>query len=95
MVWQASEAIPMRTSMNLPPELLQEAKAIGGTKTVTQAVIIALQEFIQRRKVHQLIELKGSMTLDYDYKSLRKKRSLDSDFLPFAKHFGLKIYSPR
>ena len=64
----------MRTSMDIPSELLEEAKKIGGTKTKTQAVILALSEFIQRRKLKDLLDLKGTMDSTYDYKSLRKKR---------------------
>lgn len=65
----------MRTSMNLPEDLLEKAKKIAKAKTKTQVVIQALEEFIQRRKIQGLLELKGTMTEKPTYKSLRKKRS--------------------
>ena len=64
----------MRTSMNIPQDLLVQAKKIGKTKTKTQVVIQALEEFIQKRKIIQLLDLKGSLSEEYDYKILRQKR---------------------
>jgi hypothetical protein len=60
--------------MNIPNDLLSEAQLVSGKKTKTQTVIQALQELIQRKKIHRLLELKGSMKDGYDYKKLRKKR---------------------
>lgn len=65
----------MRTSMNIPVELLQEAQKLTECKTKTQAVILALQEMIQKRKIKNLLDLKGSMSdSSYDHKKSRKKR---------------------
>ena len=64
----------MRTSLDIPDSLLEEAKQVLGTKTKTQAIILALTEMIQRRKSRKILELKGSLTESYDYKTLRKKR---------------------
>ena len=68
-------SIIMRTSMNIPPELLDKAQKLSHSKTKTQVVILALEEFIQRRKIQELMELKGSLKEDYSYKKYRKKRS--------------------
>lgn len=64
----------MRTSLDIPESLLDEAKEAAGAKTKTQAIILALSEFIQRRKSRRLLELKGTLSGEYDYKSLRHKR---------------------
>lgn len=64
----------MRTSMNIPADLLAQAKKVSGAKTKTQVVIQALEEFIQKRKIIELLDLKGSLKSDYDYKKLRKTR---------------------
>lgn len=66
--------ILMRTSLDIPESLLDEAREAAGTKTKTQAIILALSEFIQRRKGRRLLELKGSLRGSYDYKTLRRKR---------------------
>ena len=60
--------------MDISTEFLEEAKKLGGTKTRTQVVILALGDFVQRRKLRDLLELKGTMDEAYDYKKLRKKR---------------------
>ncbi len=64
----------MRTSLDIPQSLLEEAKKTIGAKTKTQAIIFALNEMIQRRRSRKILELKGSMKSPFDYKSLRHKR---------------------
>ena len=58
----------MRTSFDIPAELLDEAKTLTGAKTKCQAVLIALSEAIARRKSVRILELRGSLTKDYDYR---------------------------
>lgn len=38
---------------------------------ITQTIVIALNKFIKRWKSRELLKLKGSMTHEYDYKTLR------------------------
>jgi len=64
----------MRTSLDIPETLVEEAKQVVGAKTKTQAIILALTEFIQRRKSRKVLELEGSLRGSYDYKALRRKR---------------------
>jgi Bacterial antitoxin of type II TA system, VapB len=64
----------MRTSLNIPESLLEDAKRAVNAKTKTQAVILALTEMIQRRKSRAILALKGTMRNDYDHKETRRKR---------------------
>lgn len=64
----------MRTSIEIPPLLLEEAKLLMNAKTKTQALIIALTEAIARRKSRRVLSLEGTMTSDYDYKKSRRRR---------------------
>lgn len=64
----------MRTSLDIPENLVSEAKQVVGAKTKTQAIVLALTEMIQRRRSRKVLELKGTLTGTYDYKSLRRKR---------------------
>ena len=64
----------MRTTMDLPEELL-EARKILGTKTKTSAVILALQKLIDSNKIEKLRSLRGSIDLDVDLKKSRKDRA--------------------
>ncbi len=64
----------MRTTFHIPASLLNEAKVVAGVSTKTQAVVLALNELIQRRKSKAILELKGTLKQNYDYKTLRRKR---------------------
>ncbi len=64
----------MRTSFDLPEALLEEARKEAGTRTKTQTLILALNEMVQKRKSRKILELKGSMSGNYDYRPFRKKR---------------------
>jgi len=65
----------MRTTMDLPKDLLEEAKKMCGTKTMTGTVILSLQKLIESKKIERLRSLRGQLDLDVDLKQLRKDRS--------------------
>ncbi len=63
----------MSTNLALDDRLLKEALKIGGFKTKKETVHTALQEFIQRHKQMEVVDLFGKMPADadYDYKRMR------------------------
>ena len=63
----------MATNLAINDELLDFALKIGGYKTKKDTVNAALQEFVQKRKSEELIELFGKIEIDdsYDYKKAR------------------------
>ena len=66
----------MATNLAIDDNLLKTALVIGGLKTKKDTVNLALDEFIQRRKRQEVINLFGKIEFDknYDYKKLREKR---------------------
>jgi Arc/MetJ family transcription regulator len=66
----------MRTTLAIKEKLLEEVKALSGVRTKKEAVEIALEEFIKRRKAKRLIDLEGkvefSCTLDKFIEQRRK-----------------------
>jgi hypothetical protein len=66
----------MPTNLAIDDSLLEEAKNIGKHKTKKAAVTEALQEYIQRRKQLEIVEVFGTVDYDksYDYKQQRKKQ---------------------
>jgi Arc/MetJ family transcription regulator len=66
----------MATNLAIDDNLLKSALIIGGLKTKKDTVNLALDEFIQRRKRQEVINLFGRIEFDknYDYKKLREKR---------------------
>jgi len=66
----------MATNLALDIELLVEAQKIGGFKTKKDTVNTALQEYIQRHKQLEIIDLFGNIEYDkeYNYKVLRNRK---------------------
>jgi Arc/MetJ family transcription regulator len=66
----------MATNLAIDDNLLKTALVIGGLKTKKDTVNMALDEFIQRRKRQEIIDLFGKIEFDknYDYKKSRRKR---------------------
>ena len=66
----------MATNLAIDDSLLEEARRIGGQKTKRATVVEALNEYIQRRKQQQIVELFGKVDMDpkYDYKKQRRRK---------------------
>jgi len=54
----------MGTNLAIDDALIEEARRIGGHSTKKQAVTVALQEYVARRKQMDIIDLFG--TIDFD-----------------------------
>jgi hypothetical protein len=66
----------MATNLAIDDGLLNLALELGGMKTKKDTVNTALQEFIQRRKMEDIISFFGKIEYDpkYDYKKSRNRR---------------------
>ncbi len=64
----------MATNLALDDELIREAQKISGHRTKRAVVTEALQEYIQRRKQLEIINLFHTIEYDddYDYKAQRR-----------------------
>ena len=63
----------MRTTLDLPVELLEEARSALGFKSKTDTIILALRELVRRRRVDDLKELLGRVELDVDVPRSRRR----------------------
>jgi Arc/MetJ family transcription regulator len=61
----------MRTTINLPEELVKEARKLSGSKTKTQAVVWALEELIRTKRIEHLLSMRGKLKLNIDLKKSR------------------------
>lgn len=63
----------MATNLAIEDSLIEEAKAIGKHRTKKGVVTEALQEYIQRRKQYEIVNLFNTIDYDndYDYKKQR------------------------
>jgi Arc/MetJ family transcription regulator len=69
------EALHMATNLAIDPRLLEEAVEVSGARSKKQAVTLALQEFIAKRKQRRLLDLFGTLewNTEFDYKSSRSR----------------------
>ncbi len=63
----------MRTTLNLPEELMIEAMRTTHIKTKTKVIITALEELIRKYTISGLKEFKGKVDLDIDMDSIRSR----------------------
>ena len=64
----------MRTTLDLPIDLLNEAMKTTNIKTKTKVIIIALEELIRKSKISELKEYKGKVDLDIDLNTIRGRQ---------------------
>jgi len=67
----------MRTTLAINEKLLDEAKELSGARTKKEAVEIALNEFIRRRKARKLLDLEGKVELSFTLKEFLNRRKKD------------------
>jgi Arc/MetJ family transcription regulator len=63
----------MRTTLDIPPELLDEARERLGFKSKTDTVILALKELVRRQRIAELKSLLGSVELEVDLDRSRRR----------------------
>ena len=61
----------MRTTIDLPEKLVQEAMKAAHVKTKTSVIILALKELIRKSKISDLKKFQGKVDLDIDLNVLR------------------------
>lgn len=64
----------MRTTLDLPKELMDEAMKITKINTKTQLIITALEDLIRKTKISGLKEFKGKVDLDIDMNAVRGRQ---------------------
>ncbi|MBI2985795.1 MAG: type II toxin-antitoxin system VapB family antitoxin [Deltaproteobacteria bacterium] len=64
----------MRTTLDIPKELVEEAQRLLGFKSKTDTIVLSLQELIRRRRIEELKRLLGSVKLELDIATSRRRR---------------------
>jgi hypothetical protein len=66
----------MRTTLDIPEPLIEEARQLLGFKSKTDTIVVSLQELIRRKRIVQLKAMMGHVKLEIDLpKSRRRSRS--------------------
>ena len=63
----------MRTTLDIPENLLNEAQRLLQFKSKTDTVIFSLRELIRRKRIEELKEMAGSLLLDVDPDRSRRR----------------------
>ena len=66
----------MRTTLDLPEPLIEEARQLLGFKSKTDTVVFSLTELIRRKRIEQLKAMMGRVHLDIDIRSSRRRPRL-------------------
>jgi hypothetical protein len=64
----------MKTTLNVPRDLLEEAARLAGARTKTEAVVRALEEFVRRQKIEEIIRAAGSLEFSDKWDEARHER---------------------
>jgi Arc/MetJ family transcription regulator len=63
----------MKTTLNLPDDLIQEALKITKFKTKTDLIVSAIKHLVKQEKLQKLKNYKGKVQLDINLDDLRKR----------------------
>ena len=64
----------MRTTLDLPGSLVNEALKVSHQKTKTAVIITALEEFVRKNRIQGLKRFRGKVALDIDLNVLRARK---------------------
>jgi len=62
----------VRTTINLKSEIIQEVMHLTGAKNKSQAINEALETYVQEKRMQKLLELRGKLSLEENWKALRE-----------------------
>ncbi|MBI5418309.1 type II toxin-antitoxin system VapB family antitoxin [Candidatus Poribacteria bacterium] len=64
----------MKTTLNIPDELINEVMTISSIKTKTEAVIAGLKELIRQKKIEKVLSSLGKINFSDEIKRARHER---------------------
>lgn len=68
------QSTEMRTTLDLPEDLLQKAMRLSNQKTKTSTIILALEELVRKSTLSDIKDFKGKVDLDIDIDKLRDRQ---------------------
>jgi hypothetical protein len=63
----------MRTTLDLPQDLIDQAMTITHAKSKTKLIKLALENIINQEKRNRIIKYQGKINFDIDLDTLRKR----------------------
>ena len=65
-----------RLSITVDEELVEKARELAEVRTKREAIELALREYVNRRRIEKLMELRSSDIIDWTPESLRSWRDM-------------------
>jgi hypothetical protein len=63
----------MRTTLDLPNALVEEAMKLSHQRTKTAVLVTALEDFVRKNRIQGLKKFRGKINLNIDLDKLRKR----------------------
>ncbi len=64
----------MKTTLNIPEDLVNTTMRLSGSKTKTGAIVTAMKEYIRRKKLEHIVELEGKLQFSDNWEKARHER---------------------
>lgn len=64
----------VRTTLDLPDDLVRAAMRASNQRTKTAVIITALEHVVRKSKIQQLKSYRGRLNIDLDLDALRKRK---------------------
>ncbi len=64
----------MKTTFNIPEDLIKKAMSLSKHKTKTETIIVALQEYVRQKKIEKILEHQGKLQFDETWEKSRHAR---------------------
>jgi len=64
----------MKTTLNIPEDLIETAMSLSKHRTKTETIIVALREYIRQKKIEKILENEGQLQFEDSWKKIRHAR---------------------
>ncbi len=64
----------MKTTLNIPDDLVKKTMKLSKSKTKTAAIVTALEDYIRRKKLEDIISMEGKLHFSPDWEKSRHER---------------------
>jgi Arc/MetJ family transcription regulator len=64
----------MKTTLNIPEDLIKKAMSLAKHRTKTETVIVALKEYVRQKKVEKILEHEGKLQFEETWEKSRHAR---------------------
>ena len=64
----------MKTTLNIPEDLIKKAMSLSKHRTKTKTVVVALQEYIRQKKIDKILGQEGKLQFEETWEESRHAR---------------------